>query len=844
MTTEGFVLTQQVHQGRQGLDYLFWLSTELGPLLYRVEQQEAVFFVLRCDRQQVSDLLQPLQGWRLQPVELADPHGEPVDALYFSRIDSLYRAREQLSRFGVTLLEDDIRPTERYLMERFICGGIKLDQPYPQPDSTGLPATIRQAKAAPCDYLPALTLLSIDIETSMHGDELYCIGLYGVTGDGATYQRVLMKGEGERHCLDENAEDNADENADDSVTDTLIHYCPTERALLQALIEQVAQVDPDMLIGWNLIDFDFRFLNRKAEQLLTPLKLGRDGSAMRFRDTEGRPRVSIAGRLVVDGIDCLKGATYQFESYSLDAVARELLGQGKAIDNVDQRGEEIGRLYRQDRPALARYNLQDCVLVWQIFEHAKLLSYLLERTALTGLMLDRIGGSAAAFDNLYLPRLHRAGRVAPPYASGEGGLSSPGGYVMESRPGFYRDVLVLDFKSLYPSLIRSFLVDPLGLFVGMAEDESRTVDGFNAARFDRQQHILPGLIATLWQARDRAKRDANEALSRAIKIIMNSFYGVLGSNQCRFFDHRLSGSITLRGHQILMESRDYIEALSDDSMTYTVIYGDTDSLFVWLQPPLAESSGRPTDRPGSRSASVRAATTAYSDSRSDSESVAAVGQALALSLNRWWRQRLLDEFGVESFLEIEFETHYQRFLMPTLRGSDRGSKKRYAGLKLASDGQNEMVYKGLEAVRTDWTPLAREFQQQLYRRIFLELPYREYLLAEVAALMSGERDDRLVYSKRLRRPLDEYVKSQPPHIQAARIDERNRQQQGLPAKYRRGSRVSYVITTQGAQPSDQLSAPIDYGHYLEKQLEPVADAILPFVGSSFAELVDKQIGLF
>lgn len=835
MTTEGFVLTQQVRQGQQGLDYLFWISTDQGPLLYQLKQQEAVFFVLRSDQQQINDLLGGVNGWRLQPVDLLNPQGQPVDALYFDRLDSLYRAREQLNRFGVTLFEDDVRPTERYLMERFICGGIKLDQPFPSVDSNrpNKPLTLLQAKAAPSDYQPQLRVLSLDIETSMRGDELYCIGLYGIDPDSTRCKRVLMKGAG--------------------VDDALICYCPTERALLQAMIEWITQFDPDLLIGWNVIDFDFRFLQRKAEQLLTPLKLGRDGSALQFRDTEGRPRVSIAGRLVVDGIDCLKGATYQFESYALEAVAQQLLERGKRIDHVDQRGEEIGRLYRQDQPALAAYNLQDCVLVWDIFEHAKLLPYLLERTALTGLMLDRIGGSAAAFDNLYLPRLHRAGRVAPPYASGEGGLSSPGGYVMESRPGFYHDVLVFDFKSLYPSLIRSFLVDPLGLFVGLDEELSATVEGFNGARFDREQHILPGLLATLWQARDRAKRDSNEALSRAIKIIMNSFYGVLGSNQCRFFDHRLSGSITLRGHQVLMESRDYIEAQSDDEFSCTVIYGDTDSLFVWLQPSPQEGQQSRVGQQVEAEVGGGCSSRAVSDGEDqklpgvfqtgDQQAIATIGKKLSDSLNRWWQQRLADEFGVESALEIEFETHYQRFLMPTLRGSDRGSKKRYAGL-VSANGRSEMVYKGLEAVRTDWTPLAREFQQQLYRRIFLGQPFEQYLLAEVAALMAGQRDDKLVYSKRLRRPLSEYVKSQPPHIQAARIAEHHLKQQGRPSHFRRGSRVSYLITTQGAQPQDRLTAPIDYGHYLEKQLMPVADAILPFVGSSFSALVERQIALF
>lgn len=133
----------------------------------------------------------------------------------------------------------------------------------------------------------------------------------------------------------------------------------------------------------------------------------------------------------------------------------------------------------------------------------------------------------AAFTNLYLPRLHRGGYVAPNLPA-DGGLASPGGYVMDSKPGLYRHVLVLDFKSLYPSIIRTFCIDPMGLIEGLQHPD-HAIAGFRGAMFSRERHFLPDLIATLWAARDRAKAASNKALSQAIKIIMNSFYGVLGS---------------------------------------------------------------------------------------------------------------------------------------------------------------------------------------------------------------------------------------------------------------------------------------------------------------------------
>ena len=432
-----------------------------------------------------------------------------------------------------------------------------------------------------------------------------------------------------------------------------------------------------------------------------------------------------------------------------------------------------------------------------------MLDFAVARTVMTGLNIDRMGGSVASFDNLYLPRLHRKGFVAPNASTDHS--ASPGGFVLDSTPGLYDHVLVLDFKSLYPSIIRTFCIDPLGLALAVGGElpEQDTVAGFREARFARQEHILPQLIKQLWQQRDEAKRLGDAPLSQAIKIIMNSFYGVLGTPGCRFFDARLASSITLRGHQILNRTRDYIEQAG-----HRVIYGDTDSVFVWIQ-----------------------------EAQDDEEAVAA-GKQLQNDLNAWWLRTVREEFALESVLEVEFETHYKRFLMPTVRGSEKGSKKRYAGVVAGRDG-DRLVFKGLENVRTDWTRVAREFQEELYRRIFMQEPFEDYVRELVAAVLAGRHDEQLVYRKRLRRRLDDYERNVPPHVQAAR----RCAERGLPAPTR-GSWVEYVITTGGAEPVAGALAPLDYQHYVDRQLEPVADGILGFVGSSFRALVDKQIDLF
>jgi DNA polymerase-2 len=381
---------------------------------------------------------------------------------------------------------------------------------------------------------------------------------------------------------------------------------------------------------------------------------------------------------------------------------------------------------------------------------------------------------------------------------------------MDSRSGLYDSVLVLDYKSLYPSIIRTFLIDPVGLVEGTRNPmEEATVPGFRGARFSREKHCLPAIVKQIWDGREAAKREHNKPLAQALKIIMNAFYGVLGSSGCRFFDPRLASSITMRGHEIMHRTRQLIEAQG-----YQVIYGDTDSTFVWL----GQAHGE--------------------------EQAATIGRALVAHVNQWFANHLRDEFGLESALELQFETHYRRFLMPTIRGSDEGSKKRYAGLVRRPDGSEQMIYKGLETVRSDWTPLAQQFQQALYLRIFKGEPYQDYVRDYVNRTVSGEFDELLVYRKRLRRPLGEYERNVPPQVRAARIADEFNRLHGRPLQYQKGGWIRYVMTTGGPEPLEVLRSPIDYEHYLTRQLMPVADAILPFIGDDFAALTSRQQSLF
>lgn len=792
---KGFLLTRQVQDTRQGMLLTYWLKGENGPVKITINNELAVFFVEENYADDAHQLLiQNSMSHQYRPLNLKNFSQNKVHGFYFANLKVFYKAREHLKANGIKCFEDDIRPEDRFLMERFITGSMEFSGV--EQSAVGF-NQYHQTKARKTDFTPQLSMLSIDLECSYDGD-LFSIGAYS-----NTIKKVFMIGDIEN-------------NADD-----YIEWVEDEYDLLLKFITWLNEVDPDIIIGWNVINFDFKLLQKRCDINNIKFAIGRDGSAPFWRQNRLSPEqnfILIAGRVVLDGIDLLKSATYSFPSFSLEYVSQQLLGIGKDIEDVDNRVEEIKRKFLYHKQQLASYNLEDCRLVWLIFEKTQLLDFAVLRSALTGLELDRVGGSVAAFTNLYLPKLHRSGYIAPNMGDGESGLVSPGGYVMDSTPGLYKNVLVLDFKSLYPSIIRTFNIDPMGLIEGLLEHDSelsktkpehyKTIPGFDGAYFSRDKHFLPKIIESLWAERDKAKQQNNAPLSQAIKIIMNSFYGILGSTGCRFFDPRLSGSITKRSHQLLNQTKDWIEELG-----YSVIYGDTDSIFV-----------------------------SVGEDKTDEQSMS-IGKEMMVLINKRMNAQLCENYNIESALEIEFETHFHQFLMPTIRGQDVGTKKRYAGL-VGRGKQEKLIFKGLESVRTDWTELAKGFQKTLYLKVFNGEPVDKYILSMVADTLAGKFDEQLIYRKRLRRKLSEYQKNIPPHVKAARHADNLNEKLGKPLRYQNKGWIEYVMTVNGPQVKEHLSSAIDYPLYIERQLGAVADGILPFIGKSFGDITDEQLQLF
>jgi DNA polymerase-2 len=670
-------------------------------------------------------------------------------------------------------------------------------------------------------------------------------------------------------------------------------FHPDEASLLRGFIADIRRIDPDVLTGWNFLDFDFKQIAQRCAYHHIPLFLGRDdeeaakyfppGNKGGGRESWGRGGSAAAlvpGRQVVDALRIFRAGGRGFlanpvgpagsgESaeadpageggdggsaaagpvetdsppdsssggFSLEAVSRRVLGEGKLVSSSgEEKIAELERLYAEDPERFARYCLNDAELVMRILERTGLFRLTVERAGLTAVSLDKAWTSVVSFERIYGMELRRLG-IAPPFPDPDQDVSgAAGGTVLDSLAGLFNNIAVFDFRSLYPTIMLTFNIDPL--CHARAAPPADLIIAPNGAAFSRDPGPLPGLIARYFAERRNALARGNETAAQVYKILMNSFYGVLGTQSCRYGRTELAGAITSFAKKWLYFSRDWFERRG-----FRVLYGDTDSLFV---------ETRLTDDQG------------YED-------FSRLCGALAADLNRDLGERIRSEYDCRSFIELRFEKAYRRLLLPPLRNRAgegetpdkepgesragagggirdsgemnppdagaprggtaprskaalRGRAKGYGGYLIAAeDGGLTVEVKGMEAVRSDVTALARRLQLELLELVFSgegEEAFRRKLRETLADLEAGNLDGELVYRKRLSRPPESYTASTPPQVKAARA---------LGWKGRRGT-VEYVWTSAGAEPLSLPHQALDYRHYAQAQVLPVAKSIADAAG--------------
>jgi DNA polymerase-2 len=757
----GFIIhpTYRVRGGRAVVQLFGRLATG-EPFLIEDERYRPYFFT----HPEATRLLAGERDVEIEGTELVDMSGAPVVRVIAPVPAALPRLREKLEAGGARALEADIRFPYRFLIDRGLRAAVAITgEPEASADS-GL-VRFRNPELVPGSARPELSVLSLDLETAPDASRIFSAALVGAGAD-------------EVHVVAARAIAGA-------------HAHPDEASLLRIVAGRIRALDPDLITGWNVVEFDFAVLVARAAALGVKFEIGRapgpvalaqDGSYTRQR------RAEIPGRMVLDGIALVRDASIALDDFSLETAARSLLGRGKRISHTRSgRAQEIERMYRDEPEAFVAYNREDAVLVQEILARESLLELAIERSLLSGMQLDRVGASIASFDLLYLPELRRRGRVAPSVDRERAPGRVSGGSVMDSHPGLFRNVAVFDFKSLYPSLMRTFNLDPLA-HACAGED---AIEAPNGARFSRSVAILPEVLERFATRREQAKRRSDRHADLAIKIMMNALFGVLGAPSCRFFDPEIANAITGFGRLMLERTR-----LAFEKCQARVLYGDTDSVFVGLDEQV----------------SVARACEIAEELR------ARVQDDLAAQVRSEWQ--------VEPKLELQLEHVYERFFQPSVRGGTQGSRKRYAGLL---NGNLHVV--GLEAVRRDWPEVSRRLQRGMLERLFRDEPVAEFVREVVADLLAGRLDRELVIRKGLRKgAVERYTAATPPHVEAAR-------RSLLPV----GRTVYYVMTRGGPEPVEpdgDLPPDLDRRHYVEKVVKPIAESILVQLGQSFDQVTD------
>ena len=724
---------------------------ENGESFLTVNKYRPYFFIKEKDLKKALKI----ENFEYEKTDFKNFEYENVVKIILNLPSDVPNLRKKLEEENIECYEADIKFPYRFLIDKDIKGSLDIDGYYEAGEHVD--RVYKEPDLKSVNFIPKLKVASIDIETNPDSSNLYCVSVYA---EGFKKAFII-----------------SDKKLKDAIN------CKNEEDLIDKFKEKILELDPDIITGWSLIDFDLAILEKKFTENNVEFKLGRDNSKCKLKIEENfiiDSKADFPGRMVLDGLALLKNSFIKLDDYKLDTAAKIFLKDKKLLSGHD-RHKEIDRYYKEDQQKLVDYNLKDSELVYRILYESTALDLTIQRSLLTGMPLDRVSASIASLDSLYIREARKRKIAVPTGKYGVRGKPITGGYVRESEPGIYDYILVLDFKSLYPSLIRTFNIDPYSLAKNCKG--KNLIKAPNGACFRNEQGILPSVIQELWAEREIARKEKNELARYAIKILMNCFFGAMANPSCRFFNNDIANAITHFGQFIIKNTEKKFNELG-----YKVIYQDTDGSFILSNAKNIEEANK-------------------------------IGNRLQEEVNNYYNNYIKKNYNRESFLELSFDKCFIKFLMPKVRGSEKGAKKRYAGLEI-KDGKEEIQVTGLEVVRRDWTNLARKFQNKLLDMIFHEKDVSNYITSFISDLKKGKYDDLLIYRKKLTKDIDEYaVNAQHKKVADIIIKHKGRLDSNL---------IEYVMTSEGPEPLEFVKGKIDYDYYIKRQLIPIIEQIAPF----------------
>jgi DNA polymerase I len=601
----------------------------------------------------------------------------------------------------------------------------------------------------------------------------------------------------------------------------------TENEMLEEFKKIIIEYDADILTGYNVNNFDFPYILERMRQTNVKPIFGRcTQKHVMARKIGPRFKISIVGRVIVDSFELVK-KDFSLQRYGLDFVSRTLLKKEK----VNVKHSEIEKLWRggmEDFLKLVEYCKIDSVLALDLVLKLNLMDKYIALSSISGTLLQDTleGGETGRIENFLLREFNKKGYVfpcRPPQSTVSEREKRKkqelvGGYVIEPEKSLHSNVVVLDFKSMYPSIIRTFNICPTTLVKDGENDFIETPNGAKFLPIEKRRGIIPKILEELMKKRASAKRKLEKAETPnkkrvlyaqqwAMKIMANAFYGHMGYSRARIYDIAIANAITSCGRNIIKNTVDTIK----NKYGYNVVYGDTDSVFVKID-------------------------------NENMEELNKEGNEIASYITK----------QLPGIMELENEKIFKRFLPLT--------KKRYVAWKFSpieKDGKLEweegMEMKGIETVRRDWCNLVSDALGNVIEIILKKEDVKDavrYFKSVIEDLVSGKIPiQKLVITKTMTKSTRSYVGMQP-HIELVKkIQTRSPgEAPGI------GDRIEYVIVKGTSLLSKRAEDPtyitenglqVDPRYYIENQLLPPLERIFAGLGISKSELLGngRQIGL-
>lgn len=659
----------------------------------------------------------------------------------------------------------------------------------------------KNVKAIELDIDTDPKVLAFDTEV-VEEDGKEKIIMLSVVGDG--YKKVLTTGSWDKKP-------------------SYVEILPDERVMIERFLEIVKEKDPDFICSYNGDNFDFPKLKEKATELKVSLKLGRDTAPVYV---VRRGRVSSAktkGRVHIDlfnFINNILSSSMKSEVLTLDAVAQELLGIGKKKMKFKEIQEVWNKKYQLEK--LADYCLWDSELVLKLSKH--LLPQIVALSRLTGLipfdasrytysqLVEAYYMRRAFVDNRMIPNRPKTDelerrRMIPLYK---------GAIVIEPKKGIHPDILVFDFRSLYPTIIVTHNISPETLNCGHKEcKEKNKVPENEWYLCTNVKGFIPTHLSDLIERRKKIKermktveKDSLEwkkldSMQYALKIVANASYGYTGYFGARWYCRECAQSTTAFGRFYITK---VVEMAKKEGLE--IVYGDTDSMFV--QFPM---------KSGNKKAKMKR------------NQIIKKAEEFAQKVNK----------KLPGIIELEFRDLYEGGIFVARKGEKVGAKKRYALI----DYEGNLEIRGFETVRRDWCELSKRIQREVLTTILRDKnPAKAVqLVRDTIKRINGgkvELDD-LTILEQITRPLSQY-EAIGPHVKAAQ----KAKARGRPVG--EGTIMGFIITkgtgsiSDRAEPVEDVKpGQYDPDYYINHQVLPASMRVLKALEYTEDEVLSGKI---